>query len=111
MVVTVKHGIDLLERTTLNVLIAVAILKQYFRILHNLNWRGPQLARLNFHVGSVQAMGSANLEKVIRLGLAALGDDQDPVVAGTPPLLTLQLLLLALFWGIVARHQCFSPKV
>ena len=73
MAITVKHGIDLLERTTLNVLIAVTILKQFFRILHNLNWRSPQPARLNFHVGGVQAMGSANLEKIVRFRLAALG--------------------------------------
>ena len=111
MVIAVEHGIDLLKCTGLDVLVLTPIFKKLPRVLHHLDGGGPQFTGPNFDVGRMQAIGSANLTEVVGLGLATLCDYQDAVVAGTPSQFAFKLLPLAFPRGVVARHQCSSPKV
>lgn len=61
------------------------VLLQWVGVLHHLNRCSAQFAGANFHVGSVQAIGCTDLAKVIWLGLAAFGNDQDAVVTCAVP--------------------------
>ena len=108
--VPVKHGIHLLKRAALDVLAVVALFKQRLGVLHHLDGSGSQCAGLHLHMGCVQAVRGANLTKIVRLGLAALRNDQDAVVTRPLPLLALKLLALALLRRMVAGHQCGNPR-
>ena len=83
----------------------VSELKQFLGVLHHLNGGGAELTGTHLDIGRVQAVGLPDLAEIIRLGLAALRDDQDAVIAGASRQLAFKLLTLALFRGIVARHQ------
>ena len=105
MVITVEHGIDLLEGAWANLLVRVAVLKQVTGVLHYLDGLGAQFTRLHFDVGGVKSVRRADLLEVQRFGFAAFGDDQDAIVGGALILLSLQLHALALARVIVAGHQ------
>lgn len=110
MVVAIKYGVDMLKGARLDTLVQVASLKQILRVLHHLDWFCAQLARRHRDIGDGQPRVDANLVEIQRLGLAAFRDDQNAVTTRAVSLpLALQLLVLALLWGVVAPHQSVAP--
>ena len=105
MIVAVKNSVHLLECARLDVLVLVAELEQFPGVLHHLDGRGAELAGTHLDIGRVQPVGLPNLAEIVGFGLAAFRDDQDAVIAVTPRQFAFELLTLALFRGIVARHQ------
>ena len=82
VIVAVKNSVHLLEGARLDVLMLVSELKQFLGVLHHLNGGGAELTGTHLDIGRVQAVGLPDLAEIIRLGLAALRDDQDAVIAG-----------------------------
>ena len=75
MVVPVKHGIDVFESASLDILVVVTVLKQFFGILYHLDWGRAQLAWMHCYIGGVKTVGGTNLLEVQWLSLAAFRVD------------------------------------
>ena len=111
MFVAIEHSVDLLECSCLYIFMPVALLKQLFRILYNLDRGGPQRTRLHLDVGRVKTVGSSDLAKIVRLCLTTFGDNQDAVIACAPPLLTFKLFFFVALLGSCRAPLAYSPKV
>jgi hypothetical protein len=59
----------------------------------------------HFNIGRVQSVSVPDFAKIVGLSLATFRDDEDAFIAGASRQFAFELLTLAFFRGIVARHQ------